>query len=214
MGWKWTLIIGFTTLIALLPSCYKEKFEPIDGNVNVTPTLAIPIANGDLNIDVSLVLYGLPEINLDVVVPIWAQYDTMYFIDTLALSLSDIRDRVDEIRFIDLNFLTWNDFPVGAEVQVHFISQDGSVLYSLFNPIPLSLSSGEVNDQGEVLRSGYSLTTTSISDENITAITTAERIVLFCSVSNIGVPIDQFNHYENYIIKLKLSARIGLDVNL
>lgn len=214
MGWKWTLLSGLTITLSLLQSCYKEKFEPIKNNIIITPTLAIPLANGDLNIDGSLVLYGIPEINLDEIVPFWAQYDTIFFIDTLALSLSDIENRVDEIRFIEMNFMTWNDFPVGAQVQVIFINNEGSVLHSLFAPSPLSLSSGEVNDQGEVLKSGYSFTTSSINEEDITDITSADRVVLFCSVSNIGVPINQFNHYENYIIKLKLSARVGLNINL
>lgn len=212
MGLKWTLITAIILCSALLQSCYKERFEPIDNSIGVTPILAVPIVTGELNIDGSLVLYGLPEINLDVAVPSWAQFETIYFIDTLALSLNDINNRVEEIRFIELNVMTWNEFPAGAQVQIHFINSSGTELYSLFSPIPLTLNAGEVNSSGDIVSKGYSLTTIKVSQDDISSVVSAENVVLQFSVSNLGIPINLFNYYENYNLKIKLSARIGLNL--
>lgn len=213
MGLKWTIPFGLIILV-LAQSCYDDKFEPIPNSTNLSPTLAIPIANSELNVDGSLVLYGLPEINLDELVPEWAQYDTIYFIDTLAFSLNNIENEVDVIRFIEFNLLTWNEFPVTAQVQIYFINDQGDVLHSLFSPSPLSLIAGIVNSSGETIESGYSFTTMEISQDKIDSITTATRVVLYSNISNIDVPIEQFDFYRNYKLKLKLSARVGVDFTL
>jgi hypothetical protein len=213
VGWKWTILFG-VIIIILAQSCYKDKFEPIPESINLSPTLAIPIATSELSIDGSLILYGLPEINLDELVPEWAQYDTLYFIDTLAFSLNSIENQVDVIRFIEFNLLTWNNFPVTAQVQLHFINAQGDVLQSLFNPLPLVIAAGIVNSSGETIESGYSFTTIEISEDRINSLTTATQIVIYSSISNLEVPIEQFNFYPSYKLRVKLSARVGVDFTL
>lgn len=208
-------ILFIVLLLTLsLQSCFKDLFEPLPESIHLKPTIALPIAKAQLNIDNSLLLLGYPSINLDELVPYWAQYETLHFIDTITFSINNISYEVEQIKFIEFNFLIWNEFPSTAQVQVLFIDDFGDDLHSLFSPNPLTLSAGQIDNSGEVLQPGYSFTSTQISDERISTITSATRIVLIASVTNVGIPINLFEYYYYYQVNIKLSARIGLILEL
>ncbi|MFP4555840.1 MAG: hypothetical protein ACLFNU_03120, partial [Bacteroidales bacterium] len=180
----------------------------------VSPTVAAPVAKVDLTIASSLELIGEPEINLDEDLPEWAQYENLNFIDTLTFALSDIDEEAEAIRFIEVNLLVWNDFPTTASAQLLFLGDDDQVVDSLFSPGRLEVNSGVLSENGEVESRGYSIVTVLFDDERIDRIIQANRVVFSGQASNAGITVNQFNYYPNLVLSLKLSARVGLNLNL
>jgi hypothetical protein len=200
------------SLFFCLHSCYKDIQTPLPDGVRLKPGIAIPLISADLSIENSLVLLGDPPIDIDTLIPYWANYDTIYFIDTLAFFLPEIQDTVEAIRYIEFNLSLWNDFPSFADFQVFFIDENFSRVDSLFSPNMLKIVNGDtdIND-GTVIRRGFSSTNISYIPERIEKLSAAKQVVLYSRVSNIGIVQEQFDHYLEYNLSVKISARIGID---
>jgi hypothetical protein len=199
-------------LFLCLQSCYKDIQTPLPDGIRLKPGIAIPLISADLSIENSLVLLGDPPIDIDTLIPYWANYDTIYFIDTLTFVLSDIQDTVEAIRYLEFSITLWNDFPSFADFQVYFIDENLLSVDSLFLPNMLQIVNGDtdIND-GTVVRRGFSSTNISYTPERIENLSTARQVVLYSRVSNIGIVQEQFDHYLEYNLSVKISARIGID---
>jgi hypothetical protein len=195
-----------------LSSCYQ--FEPLDKSVQLQPSLAFPIATVHQNIEGSLVLFGSPEINLDEDVLEWAQYKEVFFIDTISFALSDVYQQSEFIRYITFKLSTWNDFPSSASAQIIFLNSSNVAIDSLFAPSPFGVTPSQIGAIGAVLKRGSSQTEISITEIKIENLRQATRIVIRCSASNVGVPVDYFQYYLSYFLSVKLSVRVGLTVQI
>jgi len=206
------LLVLLLSLFFYLHSCYKDIQTPLPDGVRLKPGIAIPLISADLCIENSLVLLGDPPIDIDTLIPYWANYDTIYFIDTLAFVISDVQDTVEAIRYLEFNISLWNDFPSFADFQVYFINENLLKVDSLFSPNMLQIVSGDndIND-GTVLRRGFSSTNITYTPERIENLSAAKQAVLYCRVSNIGIVQEQFDHYLEYKLTVKISARLGID---
>lgn len=213
---KWLSVSLFFALVLMLiqTSCVKDRFDPMPENFQVSPTVAAPIGMANLTIETSLVLIGVPEINLDEDLPEWAQYEYLHFIDTLTFALSGIEEDIEAVRFVEINLLAWNDFPSNARMQLFFLGEDDQVVDSLFSSGSFEVSSGVLSESGEVESRGYSMVTTLFEEERIDRILQANRVVFWAEASNAGITTTEFSFYPELVLSLKLSARVGLELNL
>jgi hypothetical protein len=193
-------------------SCYQ--FEPIDKSLLLEPSIAFPIATVHQNIEGSLVLFGNPEINLEEDVLEWAKYKEVYFIDTISFALSDVYQQSQSIRYVVFKLSTWNDFPSSASAQVVFIDSNDEPIDSLFVLSPFGVIPSQVGVLGAVVKRGASQTEVNISEAKVENLRQANRLVIRCSASNVGVPVENFQWYLNYFLTLKLSVRVGLTLQI
>jgi hypothetical protein len=214
MRWLDVSVFFAFVLTLIQSSCVKDRFDPLPENFQVSPTVAAPVAMANLTIDKSLVLVGEPEINLDEDLPEWAQYENLSFIDTLTFALSGIEENIEAVRFLEINLLAWNDFPSNARMQLFFLGEDSQVIDSLFSSGSFEVNSGALSDSGEVETRGYSMVSTLFDEERIDEILQAKRVVFWGEVSNASISTNQFNFYPDLVLSLKLSARVGLELNL
>ena len=196
----------------LFSSCYKEKFEPIPTSFEWTPDFALPLITKSFTIDKSLVLEGIPEINLEDDVPEWAKYKNLTLTDTLDFALSDISEEADQIRFIEFNLRLDNEFPSTGGIQLFFIDEYGFVVDSLFNTNSLDIISSSYNEEGAITATGKSSQKVEVTKERLERIGRATQIVPICRITNLKVPIFLFNYYPGYGFQISLSARVGLSI--
>ena len=140
----------FIAFYLLVGGCYNEKFAEIPDSVTIKPAIALPLAIGAFTIDKSLVLYGVPEINLDEDLPSWAQQKRVAFHDTLSFAISGIEKEVEEIISLTINLIVYNDFPSSAEIQVFFLNEEFEKNDSLFVPSRLVVNPGEIDGFGRL----------------------------------------------------------------
>lgn len=204
----------FIATIALLTlsSCYK--FDPISPKGTLSPSLAFPIISVDQNIENSLVLVGIPEINLEEEVPTWAQHKNVYLIDTVAYALVDIYKKAKEVRYIAFRLNTSNEFPSTASAQIFFLNDQNNSIDSLFYPVAFQVHSSTLSSAGTVITSGRSNTDIVIDQQRMETLKNATKILIKCSASNEGIPVDLFQFYLNYYLTVKLSVRIGVEINI
>jgi hypothetical protein len=195
-----------------LSSCYQ--FEPLDKSVQLQPSLAFPIATVHQNIEGSLVLFGAPEINLEEDVLEWAQHREVFFIDTISFALSDVYQQSHVVRYLVFKLSTWNDFPSSATAQIIFLNSNDEAIDSLFAPSPFGVVPSQIGAMGVVVKRGSSQTEISITQAKIENLRQATRIVIRCSASNVGVPVDYFQYYLSYFLSVKLSVRVGLSLQV
>lgn len=205
--------IAISSLLTL-SSCYE--FDPITPKGTISPSFAFPVISVDQNIENSLVLVGSPEINLEEEVPTWAQYKNVSFIDTVDYALVDIYEKAKVVRYIAFRLNISNDFPSKAKAQIVFLNNQNSKIDSLFYPIAFQVYSSTANSQtGVVISRGKSSTDIVIDHQRLEILKNATRIVVNCSASNEGVPVNMFEEfYLNYYLTVKLSVRIGVDINI
>jgi hypothetical protein len=197
-----------------LSSCYK--FDPISPKGTVSPTFAFPIISADQKIDtVLLALIGHEEINLEEAVPTWAKDKNVYFIDTVDYALVDIYEKAKEVRYVAFRLNVSNDFPSTAKAQIIFLNEQESKIDSLFYPSAFQVYSSTANSlTGTVISRGKSNIDIVIDQQRLETLRDATKIVVKCSASNEGVPVNMFEFYLNYYLTVKLSVRIGVDINI
>ena len=207
---KLCVIAGCTLL--LFTGCYKEKFEPIPTSLEWTPDFALPLISKKFTIDKSMVLEGMPTINLEEDVPEWAKYINLTLTDSIDFALSDISEEASQIRFIEFNLRLENEFPSTGEIQLYFIDEYGFVVDSLFNTNSLDIVSSSYNEGGAVTATGKSSQKVEVTKERLERIGRATQVVPICRITNLKVPIFLFNYYPGYGFQISLSARVGLSI--
>lgn len=199
-------------LALFLSSCYDELYKPIPETANWNPNFALPLVTKTFTIEKSLVLEGIPQINLDLDVPEWAKYVNITLTDTVPFVLADITNEADNIRFIEFKIKLENDFPSNGEIQLYFIDSNGLLLDVLFNESPLSIVSSDFNDNGEIISRGKSQTFVAFTPQRIETISSATQVVPVARITNLDVPVFLFSHYESYSFTFTLSVRVGLSI--
>jgi hypothetical protein len=211
---KKVLFVTFLLLCIALHSCYEAILKPPADSIQIQPGLALPLISGDLTLDNSLVLIGVPEINLDEIVPEWAQYTDIYLIDTTAFALSEIQNEAEFIRYVEFSISVWSDFPSSADFQVYFIDSEKILVDSLFHPMLQIVKSTTNMADGTVQKRGFSTSKVVCSQERIENLKATTHVVLYCRISNLDILVQQFEYYPLYKLTLKLSTRVGLDITI
>jgi hypothetical protein len=149
---------------------------------------------------------------IDLELPLVGSVNRYALVDTLDFNFDDAGDLVKSAIF---RTNITNSFPVDANLQIYFTTQDHVILDSLFDGSKQVIQSSTVDFLGKTISPNNLTIDTKVDEFTLKNIFNSEKIIIKAdmSTSNAGQTIVRFYDYYRLDVKLGLKAKFNIEID-
>lgn len=153
------------------------------------------------------------DVEIDVLLPLKGYAQDLLFIDTLNIELSF--DEYTEIDSLEFKVFASNGFPMTADAQIIFLSENGTRLDSLFTQRTAIFASGAIDADGIVQSPGLSTVYAKLNNERTARLDSTEQVIIQVLSNTAQSDTQQIVRFmENYSMDVRLGVKIYGNIEL
>lgn len=169
---------------------------------------ALTHPDGNKNIRGFLTDSSFYKVGVDVDLPFIGRASNFVARDTFELSVKDL----SEFDSMELKILSINEIPIGIDVQIYMLTENGVILDSLLDERERFVEAAPVNSAGDVTNQITRSTFVDIGGERLDALANAEKLVIIAAFSTVNNGDISVNIYNDQEFDLKLGAILKVKV--
>jgi hypothetical protein len=202
----------FILLVFFAFSCYKSEDFQL-GTLKVTGDyrggFALALGTGDI-LFTDLQVPDTSNIDHGINLPWWGQVPYLPYSNKILFDATGLLGDVSMITSFTLRIITNNSFPIGGNVQIYFVSDNGLVLDSILTDEQNKAVNAATIDgkTGEVIEKGYKITDILLDENEIGQLNNVKKIFIDGRLNNKNADTSFVKFYPEYDIEFKLSAKV------